>query len=49
MTTDYADERDRYRKALEQIIRYKRTPRAYRHTKFETLIRIAEDAIDNDD
>lgn len=45
MTTDYAEDRQRYREALEQIIRYKRTPRAYRHTKFEHLIRIAEEAL----
>ena len=45
MTRDRSDERDRYREALEQIIRYKRTPRAYRHTKFEQLVKIAEEAL----
>ncbi len=33
------------REALEQIARYKYTPRAYRHQKFEDLIRIAETAL----
>jgi hypothetical protein len=45
---DTSDEHARYRAALEQIIRYKRTPRAYRHTKFEQLIRIAEEALRGD-
>jgi hypothetical protein len=45
MTKDYAEERDTYREALEKIIRYKRTPRAYRHTTFEQLIKIAEEAL----
>lgn len=49
MTTDYAEQRDKYREALEQIIRYKRTPRAYRHTKFEHLIKIAEEALKDDE
>jgi hypothetical protein len=48
MTRDRSDERDRYREALEQIIRYKRTPRAYRHTKFEQLVKIAEEALRDD-
>jgi hypothetical protein len=42
---DLADEHARYREALEQIERMKRTPRAYRHTQFETLIRIAQEAL----
>lgn len=45
MVRDTHDERDEYRRALEAIIRYKRTPRAYRHAKFEHLITIAEEAI----
>ena len=36
---------DRYREALEKITRYKHTPRAYRHQKFESLLKIAEDAL----
>jgi hypothetical protein len=38
---------DRYREALLSITRYKHTPRAYRHQKFEHLIKIAEDALRN--
>jgi hypothetical protein len=34
-----------YRDALISIARYKHTPRAYRHTKFEDLIRIAQEAL----
>jgi hypothetical protein len=34
-----------YRDALIAITRYKHTPRAYRHTKFEELIRIAQEAL----
>ena len=49
MTKDYAEERQRYREALEKIIRYKRTPRAYRHTTFEQLIKIAEEALKDDE
>ena len=45
MTAKQAEEIARLRAALEQIVRYKRTPRAYRHTKFEQLIVIAEDAL----
>jgi hypothetical protein len=33
------------REALERIIRYQHTPRAYRHTKFEKLIEIAKEAL----
>lgn len=42
---DLADEHARYRAALEEIERYKRTPRAYRHAKFEQLIKIAQEAL----
>lgn len=45
MTAKQAAEIQRYRDALEQITRYKRTPRAYRHMKFEKLVQIAEEAI----
>lgn len=45
MVRDTHDEKDEYRAALEAIVRYKRTPRAYRHTKFEDLVRIAENAL----
>jgi hypothetical protein len=34
-----------YRDALIAITRYKHTPRAYRHTKFEDLIKIAQEAL----
>lgn len=42
---DLSDDHDRYKAALEDIERYKRTPRAYRHTKFEHLIKIAQEAL----
>jgi hypothetical protein len=42
---DISEEYERYRNALEQIERMKRTPRAYRHTKFGDLIKIAQDAL----
>ncbi len=45
MTRDISDEHAAYRAALEQIARYKHTPRAYRHQKFEKLIQIAQDAL----
>jgi hypothetical protein len=45
MTRDLSDEHAKYRAALEEIERYKRTPRAYRHTKFEQLIKIAQEAL----
>lgn len=45
MVRDTHDEKDAYRVALEAIVRYKRTPRAYRHAKFEQLIQIAEEAL----
>jgi hypothetical protein len=35
----------RLRLALERIIKYQHTPRAYRHTKFEKLIEIAKEAL----
>ena len=46
---DISEEHERYRNALEQIERMKRTPRAYRHTKFEDLIRIAQQALQIDE
>ena len=42
---DISDEHARYREALEQIERMKRTPRAYRHTQFEKLVEIAREAL----
>ena len=45
MTRDISDEHAKYRTALEQIARYKHTPRAYRHQKFEQLVKIAQDAL----
>ena len=45
MTAKQAAEIQRYRDALEQITRYKHTPRAYRHMKFEALVKIAEAAL----
>ena len=45
MTAKQAAEIQRYRDALEQIARYKHTPRAYRHVKFEQLVKIAEGAL----
>jgi hypothetical protein len=42
---DLADEHARYREALEQIERMKRTPRAYRHTQFQKLVEIAREAL----
>ncbi len=47
MTAQQAAEIERYRAALEQIARYKHTPRAYRHMKFEQLVRLAEAALDD--
>jgi hypothetical protein len=46
---DISEEHARYREALEQIERMKRTPRAYRHTKFGDLIRIAQQALQIDE
>ena len=46
---DLADEHARYREALEQIERMKRTPRAHRHQKFEKLVEIAREALRLDD
>ena len=40
---------DRYKAALEQIVRYRHTPRAYRHTKFEQLVKIAQEALATDE
>ena len=45
MTAKQAAKIQRYRDALEQIARYKHTPRAYRHVKFEQLVKIAEAAL----
>jgi len=45
MKSDIAHEHATYRAALEQIARYKHTPRAYRHVKFEKLIQIAQEAL----
>ena len=45
MTAKQSAEIQRYRDALEQITRYKHTPRAYRHVKFEQLVKIAEGAL----
>ena len=45
---DTSDELARYREALEKIARYKHTPRAYRHMKFEALVQIAQEALTND-
>jgi hypothetical protein len=44
-----SEEHARYREALEQIERMKRTPRAYRHTKFGDLIKIAQQALQIDE
>jgi hypothetical protein len=44
---DVVSNHDAYREALLSIARYKHTPRAYRHQKFEHLIKIAEDALRN--
>jgi hypothetical protein len=45
VTSKQAADIERYRAALEQIARYKHTPRAYRHMKFEQLVKIAEAAL----
>jgi hypothetical protein len=45
VTIDQSEQHDKYKAALEQIVKQKRTPRAYRHTKFEQLIKIAEHAL----
>ena len=42
---DTSDELARYREALEKIESMKHVRRAYRHTKYEELIRIAQDAL----
>jgi len=49
MTRDISDEHAAYRAALEQVARYKHTPRAYRHTKFEQLVKIAQEALTTTD
>jgi hypothetical protein len=48
MTRDTSEEHAKYRAALQNIERYKTTPRAYRHTVFEQLIKIAQDALRDD-
>jgi hypothetical protein len=45
MTRDLSDEHARYRAALEKIEAMKHVRRAYRHTKFEDLIKIAQEAL----
>jgi hypothetical protein len=45
MSVDRSETLATYQAALEQIVRYKRTPRAYRHTQFEKLVKIAEEAL----
>jgi hypothetical protein len=42
---DISDEHQRYRAALEKIESMKHVRRAYRHTKYEELIRIAQEAL----
>ena len=42
---DIALEHERYRAALEKIESMKHVRRAYRHTKYEDLIKIAQDAL----
>jgi len=49
VTRDISDEHAIYRAALEQIARYKHTPRAYRHQKFEQLVKIAQEALASDE
>lgn len=46
---DISEEHARYREALIAIERMKRTPRAYRHQKFEKLVEIAREALRLDD
>ena len=45
MTRDISDEHAPYRAALEQIARYKHTPRAYRHQNLEQLVKITQKAL----
>ena len=45
---DISNEHAKYRAALEQIVKYRHTPRAYRHAKFADLIKIAQDALIKD-
>lgn len=45
---DIADEHQRYRAALEKIESMKHVRRAYRHTKYEDLIRIAQEALSHE-
>jgi hypothetical protein len=46
---DISDEHARYRAALEKIESMKHVRRAYRHTKYEDLIRIAQEALSPDE
>jgi hypothetical protein len=48
MTRDLAKEHERYRAALEKIESMKHVRRAYRHTKYEDLIRIAQEALSDE-
>lgn len=43
--SDQDDRTRAYRDALIAITKYKHTPRAYRHTKFQELIKIAQEAL----
>jgi hypothetical protein len=45
MTRDLSDEHAKYRAALEKIEAMKHVRRAYRHTKYEDLIKIAQEAL----
>jgi hypothetical protein len=48
MTRDLSDEHAKYRAALEKIEAMKHVRRAYRHTKYEDLIKIAQEALRDD-
>jgi hypothetical protein len=45
MTRDISEEHERYRAALEKIESMKHVRRAYRHVKYEDLIKIAQEAL----
>ena len=49
MTRDLSDEHARYRAALEKIEAMKHVRRAYRPTKYEDLIKIAQQALQIDE
>ena len=40
---------EKYKEALEAIVKMRHTPRAYRHAKFETLIKLAQTALLRDE